>query len=78
MRKNFEGKQLIDGRSFTSGTEYFYAVNRASGEAAGSHFFNALAADIDIATATRDFAITRNLTGIGIWRVNGEFTSAFI
>lgn len=68
MSKNFEGKQLIDGQCITSGTEYFYAVNRASGEGLGFHFFNASVADIDLAAAAakRDFAITRQLTGIGI------------
>ena len=62
---NFEGKQLIDGRSITSGTEYFYGVNRASDEEPGSHFFNASVADIDLAAAAakRDFAITRQLNG---------------
>jgi acyl-CoA reductase-like NAD-dependent aldehyde dehydrogenase len=51
MSKNFEGKQLIDSQCITSGTEYFYAVNRASGEEPGSHFFNASVADIDMAAA---------------------------
>ena len=63
---NIEGKQLIDGRSITSGTEYFYAVNRASGEDLGYRFANASAEDINtaVAAAKRDFAITRNKTGV--------------
>lgn len=63
---NLEGKQLINGQSIAWGTEYFYAVNRALGENLEWRFFNASAQDIEIAVATaqRDFAITRNKTGI--------------
>nr|WP_294949630.1 aldehyde dehydrogenase (NADP(+)) [uncultured Mucilaginibacter sp.] len=65
MMTNFEGKQLIDGQGIASGTEYFYAVNRASGERLGFRFFNASEEDIKmaVAVAQRDFKITRNKTG---------------
>jgi alpha-ketoglutaric semialdehyde dehydrogenase len=66
MMMNFEGKQLIDGQSTASGTEYFDAVNPALGKGLGFRFFNATAEDINraVAAAERDFVITRNKTGI--------------
>jgi alpha-ketoglutaric semialdehyde dehydrogenase len=66
MMINFEGKQLIDGQSIASGSEYFYAVNPASGENLDLRFFNASAADITmaVAAAQRDFVITRQKTGL--------------
>jgi alpha-ketoglutaric semialdehyde dehydrogenase len=63
---NLEGKQLINGQSIAWGTEYFYAVNRVSGENLEWRFFNASAEDIEmaVAAAQRDFVITRNKTGV--------------
>ena len=65
MMMNFEGKQLIDGQSIASGSEYFYAVNPASGENLDLRFFNASVEDINmaVAAAQRDFVITRQKTG---------------
>ncbi|MEO7213834.1 aldehyde dehydrogenase (NADP(+)) [Mucilaginibacter sp.] len=66
MMTNFEGKQLIDGQSIATGTDYFHSVNRALGEDLELRFLNASQEYINMAAAAarRDFTITRAKTGI--------------
>jgi alpha-ketoglutaric semialdehyde dehydrogenase len=66
MMMNIEGRQLIDGQSVTTGTDFFYAVDRATGNNLNFRFFNATEGDIEmaVAAAQRAFVITRKKTGI--------------
>ncbi|MCJ8209192.1 aldehyde dehydrogenase (NADP(+)) [Mucilaginibacter sp. RS28] len=63
---NVDGKQIINGVSATTGTEFFYAVERVKGNRLDTRFFNASKADIDMAVtvAQQAFEVTRRKSGL--------------